>query len=175
LHKRAFDSSAAYLKRETRGMAAGQPWPCDFGPDLSRGFHALKIWFTLKVYGTKALGAVISKTCALAGYLKEQIVQRPELELLAPVELNIVCFRYRSQLSDPINDQIVIHLQECGCVAPSTTTIDGHLAIRAAIVNHRTSRAEIDTLVEQVLVFGRAFESAAMKRLFTNARCCNWR
>ena len=56
LHRDTFASPAAYLRRETRGLAAGAPWPCDFGPDLSRGFRALKTWFTLKVYGTDALG-----------------------------------------------------------------------------------------------------------------------
>ncbi len=56
LHRKAFASPAAYLERETRGLAAGSPWPCDFGPDLSRGFRALKTWFTLKVYGLQALG-----------------------------------------------------------------------------------------------------------------------
>src|SRR5262249_42073160 len=58
-HRRTFATEAAYLRRETRGLAAGSPWPCDFGPDLSRGFRALKTWFTLRVYGTDALGAVI--------------------------------------------------------------------------------------------------------------------
>src|SRR6202041_2136983 len=56
LHRNAFATSAAYLRREERGLAGGSPWPCDFGPDLSRGFRALKTWFTLKVYGTEALG-----------------------------------------------------------------------------------------------------------------------
>src|ERR1700733_15480468 len=102
LHRNAFASSVSYLKREDRGMAAGSPWPCDFGPDLSRGFHALKTWFTLKVHGTQALGAVISNTCELARYLEGRIAQQPELELLAPVELNIVCFRYRAHESDRI-------------------------------------------------------------------------
>jgi aromatic-L-amino-acid decarboxylase len=161
LHQRAFDSSAAYLKREVRGLAAGAPWPCDFGPDLSRGFHALKTWFTLKVHGTEALGAVISGTCELARYLEDRISRTPELELLAPVELNIVCFRYRTSDADRINAQIVVDLQECGSVAPSTTTINGCVAIRAAIVNHRTSRAEIDTLVEETLALGRSHRSAS--------------
>ena len=91
----AFASPAAYLQRAERGMAAGSPWPCDFGPDLSRGFRALKVWFTLKVYGIEALGASISRSCALARYLEDRIAATPELELMAPVELNIVCFRYR--------------------------------------------------------------------------------
>lgn len=156
LHMSAFVSSAAYLRRETRGMAAGSPWPCDFGPDLSRGFRALKTWFTLQVYGTDRLGATIAHTCALARYLAERIVSESELELLAPVSLNIVCFRYRAAEADRINGAVIADLQESGIAAPSATTIDGKLAIRAAIVNHRTNTADIDALIEATLRFGRA-------------------
>ncbi len=73
LHRDTFASPAAYLRREKRGLAAGTLWPCDFGPDLSRGFRALKTWFTLKVYGTEALGAMISRTCQLARYLEIKV------------------------------------------------------------------------------------------------------
>ena len=162
----AFASHTAYLKPATRGLAAGSPWLCDFGPDLSRGFRALKVWFTLKVHGTEALGASISRNCALARYLEGRIAATPELELMAPVELNIVCFRYRPQRgceiateppnADTLNQEIVFAVQESGVAAPSTTWIRGQLAIRAAIVNHRTSRREIDALVESVLKQGRA-------------------
>jgi len=159
LHRKTFATSAAYLRREERGLAGGSTWPCDFGPDLSRGFRALKVWFTLKVYGTDALGAAISNTCALARYLESRIGETPELELLAPVELNIVCFRYRAgDDAHRVNARIVADLHEAGDVAPSTTVIDGHLAIRAAIVNHRTTRAHIDTLVERVVAAGRAIQ-----------------
>jgi glutamate/tyrosine decarboxylase-like PLP-dependent enzyme len=155
-HKQAFASPAAYLARAERGLAAGSFWPCDFGPDLSRGFRALKVWFTLKVLGTGRLGAAISRTCALARYLEERINATPELEVMAPVELNIVCFRYRSEDSDRVNAEIAIRLQESGVVAPSTTRIGGRIAIRAAIVNHRTGRTEMDALVEGTLIHGRA-------------------
>jgi aromatic-L-amino-acid/L-tryptophan decarboxylase len=163
LHRKTFASSAPYLRKELRGLAGGAPWPCDYGPDLSRGFRALKTWFTLKVYGTKALGAVISETCALARYLESRIAETPELELLAPVELNVVCFRYRAEDAQRINPRIVIELQESGAVAPSTTILDGRLAIRAAIVNHRTGKREIDTLVERTVALGRALESSAAR------------
>jgi aromatic-L-amino-acid decarboxylase len=156
LHRGTFAAPAAYLRRETRGLAAGAPWPCEFGPDLSRGFRALKTWFTLRVYGIDALGAMISRTCALARQLAGRIVATPELELLAPVGLNIVCFGYRSAHPDQVNARIVADLHESGIVAPSTTTVGGRLAIRAAIVNHRTGPAEIDALVETTLAFGRA-------------------
>ncbi len=153
--REAFAASSAYLRRDTRGLAAGPPWPCDYGPDLSRGFRALKTWFTLKVYGARALGAAISRTCALAHYLERRILHEPELELLAPVELNIVCFRYPAPDSDRLNAQIVVDLQESGTVAPSTTILDGRLAIRAAIVNHRTGSEDIDKLVDCTLALGR--------------------
>jgi glutamate/tyrosine decarboxylase-like PLP-dependent enzyme len=154
LHHDTFASPAAYLRRETRGIAAGSPWPCDFGPDLSRGFRALKTWFTIQVYGAERLGEMIAGTCALAQYLKRRIEQEPKLELLAPVSLNIVCFRYRSQDADRVNAEIVIALQESGIAAPSTTIIAGSLAIRAAIVNHRTTEADIDALMRATMSFG---------------------
>jgi aromatic-L-amino-acid decarboxylase len=154
LQRATFASRAAYLRRETRGLAAGSPWPCDFGPDLSRGFRALKTWFTLKVHGTEALGAVIAKTCAVARHLEARVRAEPALELLAPAQLNIVCFRYRAEDSDAVNASIAADVQESGIAAPSTTTVAGRLAIRAAIVNHRTEERDVDALVDAVLRFG---------------------
>ncbi len=160
LHQQTFASPAAYLRREARGLAAGSPWPCDFGPDLSRGFRALKTWFTFKVYGTEKLGRMISVTCELARYLAERVAATPQLELLAPVSLNIVCFRYRCELdgeeADRINADIVADMQIAGIAAPSTTTLNGQLAIRAAIVNHRTRREDIDQLITATLRYGAA-------------------
>ncbi|OIQ86300.1 L-2,4-diaminobutyrate decarboxylase [mine drainage metagenome] len=159
LHRDSFASATAYLKRESRGLAAGSPWPCDFGPDLSRGFRALKTWFTLKVYGTERIGTMIANTCELAQYLKRQIEASPELELLAPVALNIVCFRYRcsdDNAANRLNAEIVVALQESGIAAPSSTTIAGRLAIRAAIVNHRTAARDIDALVSATLALGKS-------------------
>ncbi len=157
IHYDTFASPAAYLRRETSGMAAGSPWPCDFGPDLSRSFKALKVWFTLQVYGADRLGEMMVQTCELASYLARRIAESPELELLAPVSLNIVAFRYRSQAADRVNAEIVIAMQESGIAAPSSTVVNGHFAIRAAIFNHRTTQQEIDKLVDATLKFGRLF------------------
>jgi glutamate/tyrosine decarboxylase-like PLP-dependent enzyme len=163
-HREAFSAPAAYLRRETRGLAAGSPWPCDLGPDLSRGFRALKTWFTLKTYGTEKLGAMIERTCALAGYLQARILAEPRLELLAPVQLNIVCFRYRAADADSnsLNGEVVSDIQESGISAPSTTMLDGRLAIRAAIVNHRTDVVDIDALLAAVLEFGARRSSGGL-------------
>lgn len=151
-HRQAFAQPAAYLRREARGLAAGAVWPCDLGPDLSRGFRALKTWFTLKTFGTERMGAVIARSCALAKYLEARVLAEPQLELLAPVNLNIVCFRYRAD--DAVNREIVADIQEAGMAAPSSTTLEGRFAIRAAIVNHRTDETDVDALVAAVLEFG---------------------
>ena len=160
LHYDTFASQAEYLRRETRGMAAGSPWPCDFGPDLSRSFKALKVWFTMQVYGTERLARMMEQTCELAEYLAKRIEESAELELLAPVNLNIVCFRYRCDDADRVNAEIVVAIQESGIAAPSSTTIGGKFAIRAAIFNHRTSQLEIDSLIEASLRFGRSLSQA---------------
>ena len=151
MHRATFASPAAYLRRDTRGLAGGSPWPCDFGPDLSRGFRALKTWFTLRVYGLDRLGRAIAGTCRIARYLRDRVEAEERLELLAPVALNIVCFRLKGDDPDRLNAGIVADLHEAGIAVPSTTTIGGRLAIRAAIVNHRTREDDIDRMIDAIL------------------------
>ncbi len=152
LHRRTFSNPAAYLNRAPAGLAAGEVWPCDLGPDLSRGFRALKTWFTFRVFGAERIGACIAQTCGIARYLESRLTQTELFELCAPVALNIVCFGLR--LPDPSehNKAIVLDLQERGIAAPSTTIIDGKTVIRAAIVNHRTTAADIDRFMEALEV-----------------------
>ena len=158
LHRQTFTTPAEYLRRATRGLAAGDAWPTDFGPDLSRGFRALKTWFTLRVYGSEQLGAAISRTCRVARHLAARVAAESRLELAAPVPLNIVCFRYRGGAADSdcdaLNAAIAADVQESGIAAPSTTRIAGRLAIRAAIFNHRTAECDVDALVDTVLRHG---------------------
>ena len=159
-----FAGEAAYLTPGTRGLAANAPWPCDLGPDLSRGFRALKVWFTVQSFGAAALGAVAERSCALARHLASRVEAEPELELLAPVPLNIVCFRYRAAAGviDALNTGIVADIQEAGLAAPSTTRIKGALAIRAAFVNHRSREEDAEALVAAVLAAGRAAVQKAL-------------
>jgi glutamate/tyrosine decarboxylase-like PLP-dependent enzyme len=147
-HRRTFSSEAAYLHRAPSGLAAGEVWPCDLGPDLSRGFRALKTWFTFRVHGTDKIGACIEHTCRVAKYLETRLIEQSSLfEIVAPVTLNIVCFGLRASADSELNKAVVIDLQERGVAAPSTTIIGGRTVIRAAIVNHRTTEQDIDTLM----------------------------
>ena len=164
-HRAAFDQPARYLRRSARGLAGGDPWPCDLGPDLSRGFRALKVWMTLKIHGADRLGEVAQHCCDLAQHLAAAIDASDLLERVAPVVLNIVCFRFRGG-DDALQADIAADVQETGVAVPSTTIIGGRLALRAAIVNHRTERRDIDALVAAVLEAGlqsraRAAESGA--------------
>jgi len=153
MHIRTFAQSLAYLTHAERGLAGNPPWPRDLGPDLSREFRALKVWMTLKAYGTEGIAGVVENGCDVARYLAARIAREPTLELLAPVTLNIVCFRVACGAADlnALNHEIVVRLQETGIAAPSTTTIDGKLAIRAALFNHRTVYADADALIDGVL------------------------
>jgi glutamate/tyrosine decarboxylase-like PLP-dependent enzyme len=153
-----FAAEASYLARAGTGLAAGERWPCDLGPDLSRGFRALKTWFTLKTYGLKALGAAMEANCRLAQDLAARVEAHPDLVLRAPVALNIVCFGFarRGVEDGELNRRIVERLHAAGLVAPSITLLDGAPAIRAAFVNHRTTPRDVDALIEGVLAFGHA-------------------
>lgn len=151
------DMNQSYLAREPGGMSDGSPWPCDLGPDLSRGFRALKTWMTLKVYGIQRLGLAISESCERARYLAHLVENCDELELMAPVGLNIVCFRYRTDkaISENINSRILLAIQQSGIAAPSSTRISGKYALRAALFNHRTSRKQLSLLIDFVVTQGR--------------------
>ena len=154
----AFAQSLAYLAGSERGVSGNRPWPADLGPDLSRGFRALKVWMTLKCYGAERIGRMVEACCDVASHLAARVAREPALELLAPVNLNIVCFRLRRQGVDldALNAELVLDLHEAAIAVPSTTTIDGRRAIRAAIVNHRTTDADVDAMIDGLLRLSRA-------------------
>jgi aromatic-L-amino-acid/L-tryptophan decarboxylase len=129
----------------------------------------LKVWFAIKQHGTRRFGQLIAQNCAQARYLAEQIGREPELELLAPVSLNIVCFRYRTaafddSALDDLNAEVVQDLHESGIAAPSTTRVRGRLAVRVNITNHRSRRADFDILLSAVVAAGRKRAGCADKR-----------
>lgn len=150
-HLQSFSERPDYLSGGTRGLAAGNPWPVDYGPELSRGFRALKIWTHLQEHGTRKLGQTITRNCELARYLAQKVHELAGFEVLAPVTLNIVCFRATPKNCDDLdelNQQIVYELQETGVACTSTTRINGKLAIRVNITNHRTTSDDLDILLE---------------------------
>ncbi len=133
-----------------RGLAAGEPWFADYGPDLSRSFRALKVWFTLKHFGTRRLAEAIERNCDQAQLLADMIEASPDFELAAPVGLNIVCFRYRGTDQDVLNDEIAIRVQLSGRAVISATTVEGRRALRACFTNQRTTERDVHELFDAV-------------------------
>lgn len=139
-----------------KALSGGAPWPADLGIDLSRGFKALKVWFTVKEHGFDRLGQAIAQTCILAQSLRKRIDAETALEIMAPTPLNIVVLRRRFDgvsvtEEDQLNADLVAYLQTSGLAAPSTCRINGRLCIRVAIVNHRTQEQDLDILLAGIL------------------------
>jgi len=163
-HRQAFSLTPDYLEHTDSGLAAGAPWFSDYGVQLSRGFRALKVWLMFKAYGTDKFSRQIQQNIDQARYLEQRVVQTPELQLLAPVSLNIVCFRYiTAELDDEalnaLNRALLVQLHESGVAAPSYTTLDGKYALRVCIINHRTRREDLDLLVEEVVRLGKSLQA----------------
>jgi aromatic-L-amino-acid decarboxylase len=153
LHRATFAWTPSYLMRMPRGPASGAPWFTDFTMDLSRGFRALKIWFLMKEQGAHAIGAAVEENVRQARALGDAIDADDRLELLAPVQLNIVCFRYRvPNMSDGeldrFNDELVLRLQESGIAVTSLTNVGSRRAIRVNITNHRTRDDDLAILLD---------------------------
>lgn len=159
-HRNTFALTPEYLVRIPGGPAAADSSFSDFGIQLSRGFRALKVWMALKADGVRKYGRLIQQNVDQAGYLAGLVRRSDRLELMAPAPLNIVCFRHLlaeskdADLND-FNRAILVRLQESGVALPSYTTLDGQFCIRVAITNHRTCRADLDLLIEEVLRLGR--------------------
>jgi len=125
--------------------------------ELSRRFRAMKLWFSLRYHGMAAFREAISVDLALAQYLVKRIKSEPTLELLAPVPLSAVCFRVKRDgaLEQQLNElnARILHkvVYERRRVYLSNASIHGKFALRACVVNHRTTESDVDAVLEEVL------------------------
>ncbi len=160
IHRATFAATASYIAPIARGVIAGGLPFSERGLDLSRNFKALKVWMSLMAHGAESIARQIEQNVQQARYLAERVAAHPELELLAPVPLNIVCFRFVAPgMADArlnaVNEEVLIRLQEQGLGVPSSTVLGGRFAIRVANVNHRSRWQDFDALVEDVVRLGR--------------------
>jgi glutamate/tyrosine decarboxylase-like PLP-dependent enzyme len=166
IHRETFSTRASYLDETARGVIAGGLPFAERGLDLTRGFKALKVWLSFKAHGTRAIARIIEQNVEQSRYLQHLIDDHPELELLAPAPLNVVCFRYRpagypeGELNS-INKEILIRVQESGVAIPSGTILHGRYALRCANVNHRSRRSDFELLINAVLRIGNELTTAA--------------
>ena len=157
----AFRRPAPYLVHDPDSPVAGPVSFNERGPELSRGFRALKVWMGLKRHGRSGYAAAVERDVALARYMAQAVRSRPDFELMCEPELSIVCFRYRPVgVSDPgaldrLNRGIVNTLVGSGAFFLAPTRLKGTTALRCAIVNFRTSEADLDALLDEASSVGR--------------------
>jgi glutamate/tyrosine decarboxylase-like PLP-dependent enzyme len=158
-HRSSFSVIPSYLAALDGGIATAPIRYSEYGVQLSRGFRALKVWMALKADGFRKYARLIEQNVEQARYLTRLVEAHPQLELMAPTRLNIVNFRYRrsgldAAALDALNQRILIQLQESGFAVPSSTVLQGCFTIRCAIVNHRSTRADFEALVKEVVRLG---------------------
>jgi aromatic-L-amino-acid/L-tryptophan decarboxylase len=136
----------------------------DLGPQNSRGFRALKVWLALQQAGRDGYVQTISEDIRLAGELFRLIAQTPELEALAQ-GLSIATFRFVprdltvggedvEKYLDQLNNELLTRLQSSGEAYISNAIVGGRFALRACIVNFRTTQADIEALPPLVVRIG---------------------
>jgi aromatic-L-amino-acid/L-tryptophan decarboxylase len=152
----AFANTGDYAKALTDDPVEGFAF-FEESLELSRRFRALRLWLSLLYHGLQAFRDAIQKDLDFAQRLATAITKQPDLELLAPVELSAVCFRHtaRGSLSedelDRHNAAILKRVVERGRVYLSNATLRGKFCLRACIVNHRTTEADLDSVIPEVL------------------------
>ena len=171
VHRAAFAAAVSYLVAHERGLAAGPETLSNYGMELSRGFKALKVWMSLKEHGVDKYAAMISQNIDQCAYLGEQIQANPSLELLAPVNMNIVCYRYNPGNLDEeqlniLNKELLMRMQEQGVAAPSSTVLNGKYAIRVANTNHRTRLHHLDEMIAGTVKIGDILMKEFEAKLF---------
>jgi aromatic-L-amino-acid decarboxylase len=169
-HRGAFAFTAEYLPTVQRGPSAGGVPFAEYGPQLSRGFRALKVWMSIKAFGSRRLARMIDQNLRQAQYLAGRIANDRALEMTAPLSLNVVCFRFvdpdlSEEDLDNLNTELLFELQEDGVAVISQTRINSRVSLRAAITNHRSRRGDFDHLLLQTVKRGRAI--AARRTLKT--------
>ena len=151
-----------YLASDPESPFPGPAWFAERGVELSRGFKALKVWMGLKVHGRAGYAAAIERDVALARFLSDAVDAHPDFERLSEPVLSIANFRYRpagASLSeedlDRLNRRIVNRLVGDGSFFLAPTVLKGKTALRAAIVNFRTTEEDLTFLLDEAARIGR--------------------
>lgn len=158
--RNAFSHSGEYVRALSQDPVEGFAF-FEESMELSRRFRALPLWLSLRYHGLAAFREAIIKDLALAQRLACRISECPELELLAPVPLSAVCFRVRREgMTDAdlnaLNARVLRKVvYEARRVYISNASIGGKFALRACIVNHRATEADVDVVVDEVLAAAR--------------------
>jgi glutamate/tyrosine decarboxylase-like PLP-dependent enzyme len=162
----AFVRDARLLAKTFAYAADYLPDPADprpqfgnLGPESSRRSRALAVWATLRAYGRSGYRALVEHDLDLAQALRAQVDAAPDLQRLAEVPLNVVCFRFNpgglgEPALDALNERLGAAVLADGRVYVGTTRYSGKVAFRPALVSWRTRAADVELLVRVVRELG---------------------
>ncbi len=151
----SFSASADYIGQ----LDDASPEYGNLGPQMSRRARSMTVWATLNAYGQRGYQQLVEHCLDVTDYLAARVGDAPDLELLMEPPLNVVCFRYRprghtDEGLDDLNRRVGDAVLADGRVYVGTTVYDGRRALRAVIINWRTTREDIDLLLEVVRDLG---------------------
>jgi glutamate/tyrosine decarboxylase-like PLP-dependent enzyme len=159
--RKTFSTVPDYLKSDEQN--GGRTDLMEYNLPLTKEFKALKVWMTLKAYGATRLREEITSDMKKAKYLSQLVEADESLELMAPVPLSIVCFRYNpggmeDATLDSLNDEIIQEIESEGRVFLTGTQIKGKTVLRVCFINPRTEKEDIQLLKRVVLEKGIKLE-----------------
>jgi aromatic-L-amino-acid/L-tryptophan decarboxylase len=158
--QKAFAHSGEYARTLTADPIEGFAF-FEESLELSRRFRALKLWLSLRYHGLAAFRESIRKDLAQARRLADSVQREPQLELVAHGELSAVCFRHRAEPNaseeelNSFNAELLKRIVKRGRIYLSNASLRDKFCLRACIVNHRTTDADIDSVVPEVLAAAR--------------------
>ena len=141
----------------------------DYGPELSRRFRALKVWMLLKGVGLDSLSEAIESNLACARYFESMVRTSDDFEMVAPVELSILCFRHvpaelrreSPEAIDAFNERLLIALQRDGSSYLSNATLGGRFALRGCVLNYRTTLRDMEILLDDLRRVAKSLPASA--------------
>lgn len=141
LQRAVFDSSGSYLGSE--------PDPLHYTPENSRRLRALPVWFTIAAYGREGIAGWVDRNIAHAHKFADLLQKNPQVRLLSPVHLNIVCFGFVDEAPE-LRDRVIQDVADRGIACLTPTSLFGRPGIRAAFVNWRTMEQDLPLVAEAI-------------------------
>jgi len=175
--KKTFSYSTEYIPLDKKKAASNDEVDfADYGIELSRSFRALKIWMSLKQYGIRRYARMINQNMNLAEYWRVLIENSKDFQIMAPSDLSVICFRYIPEKAmkrknqnkelylNKLNQFILKSLRKNRKFLISGTVLKGRYVLRACIINYRTTKKDVQDIIEAVRNIGKKNDALLRSR-----------
>lgn len=144
---RTFEILPEYLKTGNRGLVNDYR---DWGIPLGRRFRALKLWFVIRSFGVSELQNKIREHIRIARWFEQEVIANPAFEIMAPVPLSLVCFRYRPSCNcgtenlNDLNEELLGKLNTTGKMFLTHTKLNGQYTLRLSVAGTLTTFEHVE-------------------------------